>query len=252
MSKVWFVTGASRGIGAAIAKVALAAGHRVIATGRTPEKIAQALDSDSDRLLALPLEVTDRQQVQRTVDAAVERFGAIDVLVNNAGYGQLGYFEEIAPEAAERQFAVNVHGLFDVTRAVLPIMREQRSGHIFNISSVGGIAGGNSPHCIAPASSQWRALPSLWRRKWRDSASRSRSLSQVISVRISWMLRPFVMATFPSTITRPIRSDCSLASVRTATSRRAIRPSSPPACSNWRALSPHPCASPPARTPCRW
>lgn len=141
MSKVWFITGASRGIGAEIAKAALAAGDRVVATGRSPEKIAQAFDSESDRLLALPLDVADKQQAQRAVDAAVERFGGIDVLVNNAGYGQLGLFEEVAPEAAKAQFDVNVFGLFDVTRAVLPVMRQQRSGHIFNISSVGGIGG---------------------------------------------------------------------------------------------------------------
>jgi NAD(P)-dependent dehydrogenase (short-subunit alcohol dehydrogenase family) len=141
MNKTWFVTGASRGIGAEIAKAALAAGDRVVATARTPASIVQALGTESDRLLALPLDVTDRHQAQHAVDGAVERFGTIDVLVNNAGYGQLGLFEEITPDSAEAQFNVNVLGLFDVTRAVLPVMRQQRSGHIFNLSSVGGIQG---------------------------------------------------------------------------------------------------------------
>lgn len=141
MSKVWFITGASRGIGAEIARAALAAGDRVVATGRSAEKVAQALEGGSDRLLALSLDVRDGAQIASAVHRAVEHFDTIDVLVNNAGYGQLGVFEEVAPESVQAQFAVNVYGLLDVTRAVLPIMRHQRSGHIFNISSIGGIQG---------------------------------------------------------------------------------------------------------------
>lgn len=141
MSKTWFITGASRGIGAEIAKAALANGDRVIATARNPKQVIEALNAEPDQLIALPLDVTDKQQVQRAVHDGVERFGAIDVLVNNAGYGQLGLFEEVTSEASEAQFAVNVLGLFEVTRAVLPVMRKQRSGHIFNFSSVGGIQG---------------------------------------------------------------------------------------------------------------
>lgn len=142
MSKIWFVTGAARGIGAETVKAALAAGDKVVATGRDADKVARAFDAGPERLLALTLDVTDPAQAETAATVAVERFGCIDVLVNNAGYGQLGIFEENSPETAERQFAVNVFGLFDVTRAVLPVMRRQRAGHIFNITSIAGIRGG--------------------------------------------------------------------------------------------------------------
>ncbi|MCX5516048.1 short-chain dehydrogenase/reductase [Kaistia algarum] len=139
MSRIWFVTGATRGIGAEIVKAALGAGDSVVATGRSAEKVRSAFADAGDALLALPLDVTDGAQIAAAVDAALAHFGRIDVLVNNAGYGQLGLFEETDPEDAERQFATNVFGVFDVTRAVLPAMRRQRSGHILNITSVGGI-----------------------------------------------------------------------------------------------------------------
>lgn len=142
MSKVWFVTGATRGIGAEIVKAAFAAGDRIVATGRDPEKIASAFPDAGDALLALPLDVTDPAQIEVAVASAVSAFGRIDVLVNNAGYGHLGLFEESAPGDAERQFATNVFGLFNVTRTVLPVMRRQRSGHVFNLSSIAGQRGG--------------------------------------------------------------------------------------------------------------
>ncbi|MBZ9937595.1 SDR family NAD(P)-dependent oxidoreductase [Mesorhizobium sp. BR1-1-16] len=142
MSKVWFVTGATRGIGAEIVRAALAAGDTVVATGRKPETIEGAFADAGDALLALPLDVTDADQIAAAVDAAVARFGRIDILVNNAGYGQLGLFEETALGDAERQFATNVFGLFNMTRAVLPVMRRQRAGHIFNLSSIAGLRGG--------------------------------------------------------------------------------------------------------------
>ena len=142
MSKIWFVTGATRGIGAEIVKAALAAGDRVVATGRDPAGIAASHPQGGDRLLALPLDVTDKAAIASAVEAAVKQFGRIDVLVNNAGYGHLGLFEETEDGDAERQFATNVFGLFSVTRAVLPVMRKQRAGHIFNLSSIAGIRGG--------------------------------------------------------------------------------------------------------------
>ena len=141
MSRVWLITGASRGLGAAIAKVALAAGDLVVATGRNREQIAQAFARDGHRVLALTLDVTDEAQALRAVDATMSRFGRIDVLVNAAGYGLLGMFEENTPGAIERQFATNVFGLMHVTRAVLPVMRRQRSGRIFNLTSVAGLVG---------------------------------------------------------------------------------------------------------------
>jgi len=142
MSQVWLITGASRGLGAAIAQAALAAGHRVVATARDAAHIHATLGQDGERLRALALDVTDAAAVDQAVAQAHAAFGRLDVLVNNAGYGQMGAFEEIEPAAIERQFATNVFGLMNVTRAVLPFMRQQRSGHIFNIASVAGYKGG--------------------------------------------------------------------------------------------------------------
>ena len=149
MSRTWFITGASRGIGAELAKAVLASGDRVVATGRNQAQVAQLYAAAGDRVLALPLDVAQEDQVRAAVDAAIAKFGRIDVLVNNAGYGQLGLFEEIGAEEIARQYATNVFGLFNVTRAVLPVMRQQRSGHIFNVSSVGGLvaAAGGSVYC---------------------------------------------------------------------------------------------------------
>ncbi len=149
MSRIWFVTGASRGIGAEIAKAALASGDRVVATGRDRAQVAQLYRDAGDRVLALALDVAREDQVQAAIDAAITQFGRIDILVNNAGYGQLGLFEEIGADEIARQYATNVFGLFNVTRAVLPVMRKQRSGHIFNVSSVGGLVSlaGGSVYC---------------------------------------------------------------------------------------------------------
>jgi NAD(P)-dependent dehydrogenase (short-subunit alcohol dehydrogenase family) len=141
MSKTWFITGASRGLGVDIAKAALAAGHRVVATGRQRSQVADSLGPDGDRLLSLALDVTDAGQAQAAVAEAVARFGAIDVLVNNAGYGHLGYFEETTPDDVEAQFDTNVFGLLHVTRAALPVMRAARGGRIFNLSSIAGMRG---------------------------------------------------------------------------------------------------------------
>lgn len=138
--KVWFITGANRGIGAEIAKAALAAGDSVVVTGRNVEQLRQKFNY-SDKALALALDVTDITQALDAVEATIKHFGRIDVLVNNAGYGQLGVFEEIPQADVERQFATNVFGLMNVTRAVLPLMRAQRSGRIFNLSSIGGALG---------------------------------------------------------------------------------------------------------------
>jgi NAD(P)-dependent dehydrogenase (short-subunit alcohol dehydrogenase family) len=136
--KVWFVTGASRGLGLDIVKAALASGDKVVATVRkNPEQLTSALSNHKD-LLAVVLDVTHKQQVLGGVQKAIEKFGKIDVLVNNAGYGLLGAFEEATDEEIRRQYDTNVFGLLEVTRAVLPQMRKQKSGHIVNISSVFG------------------------------------------------------------------------------------------------------------------
>jgi len=157
--KNWFITGASRGLGLEMARAALAQGDRVVATGRDSKKIASALEGfNEDHFLSLELDVTDADSIFAAVNEAIQHFGRIDVLVNNAGYGLLGAFEELSETAIERQFATNVFGVFAVTRGVLPIMRAQHSGHIINISSVAGIEGydGSSIYCATKfAMSGW-------------------------------------------------------------------------------------------------
>jgi len=139
--KTWFITGASRGLGVDFAKAAMRAGDRVVATGRKRASVNDSVGPDGERLLSVELDVTDAKQALAAVDAAVSRFGAIDVLVNNAGYGHLGFFEETTIEDAQAQFAANLFGAFNVTQAALPIMRSARQGRIFNISSLAGIRG---------------------------------------------------------------------------------------------------------------
>jgi NAD(P)-dependent dehydrogenase (short-subunit alcohol dehydrogenase family) len=138
--RVWFITGASRGFGALITKEALAAGDAVVATARNPQHVTDAIGSHAN-LLAVKLDVTDESQAKAATAAAIERFGKIDILVNNAGYGLLGAVEEATPQEVESMYATNVFGLLKVTQAVLPQMRKQRSGHILNISSIGGYQG---------------------------------------------------------------------------------------------------------------
>ncbi len=139
--KTWFITAASRGRGFEIARAAFEAGDRVVATARKPEQVEARLGGLGDRLLALRLDVTDQASIQAAVDAAFKQFGRIDVLVNNAGYGQLGIFEQHSVAAIDRQFSTNVFGVFAVTRVVLPVMRKQRAGHILTVSSIGGLIG---------------------------------------------------------------------------------------------------------------
>jgi len=137
---VWFVTGAGRGMGVDIVKAALAAGHAVVATGRKTATVTKALGTPSD-LVVLKLDVTSQDDAQAAVSAAVKHFGHIDVLVNNAGNFYAGFFEEIPPENFRAQIEANLFGPVNVTRAMLPTMRAQRSGLIVTISSTGGIAG---------------------------------------------------------------------------------------------------------------
>lgn len=137
--KVWFVTGASRGFGLEIARDALRRGDCVVATGRKAEAVAAALGAH-DKLHVLALDVTDEAQALQAASAAVARFGRIDVLLNNAGYGLLGAVEDASAQEVERQFQTNVFGLLNVTRAVLPHMRRAGRGHVVNLSSIGGFA----------------------------------------------------------------------------------------------------------------
>jgi NAD(P)-dependent dehydrogenase (short-subunit alcohol dehydrogenase family) len=139
--KIWLVTGAGRGMGTDIARAALDAGHAVVATGRDPDRATAALGAHAD-LLTVALDVTDPASIQSAVDAAVQRFGRIDVLVNNAGNFYAGFFEELAPEDFRAQIETNLFGPLNVTRAVLPVMRAQRAGVVVTISSTAGITGG--------------------------------------------------------------------------------------------------------------
>ena len=136
---VWLITGCSTGFGRELAKLVLARGWRAVVTARDPSKVADIAAGHHDRALILPLDVTRRAQIDEVVAQAKQRFGRIDALVNNAGYGYLAAIEEGEDEAVRAMFETNVFGLVDMTKAVLPLMREQRSGLIVNISSIGGI-----------------------------------------------------------------------------------------------------------------
>lgn len=138
--KVWLITGASRGFGLEIAKAALAAGNKIVATVRSnPEKLQAQFNSPN--LLVTILDVTDEQQAKEVAAQTIEKFGRIDVLVNNAGFGLLSAVEEATDAEVKANYNANVFGLLNVTRAVLPLMRKERKGHVINLSSVGGLTG---------------------------------------------------------------------------------------------------------------
>src|SRR5438552_9325506 len=135
---VWFITGAGRGMGLDIAKAALAAGHKVVASGRNTDKVAKAVGEYAN-LLVVKLDVTSSADAEAAAKATIGRFGRIDVLVNNAANFYAGYFEELSPEQMDHQLAASLVGPMNVTRAFLPVMRKQRSGKIIAISSTAGI-----------------------------------------------------------------------------------------------------------------
>lgn len=140
MKRIWFVTGTTRGMGVEIVKAAIQQGDSVIATGRSLSKLkALYANLPSDQIELVELDIRDEQQVKTAVEIGLKRFGQIDVLVNNAGYPLLGRFEEATAEQIQQQFATNVFGTSNVLRTVLPIMRQQRSGHIINTSSIAGV-----------------------------------------------------------------------------------------------------------------
>jgi NAD(P)-dependent dehydrogenase (short-subunit alcohol dehydrogenase family) len=138
--KVWIITGAGRGMGVDITRAALAAGYKVVATGRNTDKVAKALGK-AENLLVVKLDVTEPTDAVAAVKATIDRFGRIDVLVNNAANFYAGYFEELTPEQMEQQIHTSLIGPMNVTRAVLPVMRKQRSGQIITISSTAGLVG---------------------------------------------------------------------------------------------------------------
>src|ERR1700760_2651212 len=138
MPKTWFITGASRGLGLATAKAAIDAGEHVVAASRNREAVAQALGPHGDNLLCVDLDVTNAEAAHSAAVAALARFGSIDVLVNAAGYGHHGFFEELTLQDAREQMETNLFGALNVTWAVLPSMRTARKGRVFNVSSIGG------------------------------------------------------------------------------------------------------------------
>jgi NAD(P)-dependent dehydrogenase (short-subunit alcohol dehydrogenase family) len=150
--QVWLITGAGRGMGVHLAQAALAAGHAVVATGRDPQRFQDAIGAH-ENLLPVALDVTDPAAAETAVSAAVDRFGRVDVLVNNAGNFYAGFFEEISPKQFRAQMETNFFGPLNVTRAVLPVMRRQRSGHVITITSAAGIIG--QEFCSAYAASKF-------------------------------------------------------------------------------------------------
>jgi len=140
--QVWFVTGASKGLGLALVKKLITAGHQVAATSRNVQELTKAAAAPPDRFLALGMDLTNEKNIAQAIKQTVDRFGRIDVVVNNAGYGLVGGLEELSDAETRANFETNVFGALNVIRQVLPQLRKQQSGHIFNIASIGGFTGG--------------------------------------------------------------------------------------------------------------
>jgi NAD(P)-dependent dehydrogenase (short-subunit alcohol dehydrogenase family) len=153
MSSVFFLTGSSRGLGRAIAEAVLAGGHQLVATARDPRSLDDLVATHGERILALALDVTDSDAAQTAIAAGVEQFGRIDVVVNNAGYADLAAVEDVMLEEFRRQIDTNFFGVVNVTKAALPILREQGAGHIIQVSSIGGRLA--TPGLSAYQSAKW-------------------------------------------------------------------------------------------------
>lgn len=141
-NKVWYVTGASKGLGLELVKKLLSEGFQVAATSRNEKSLTEAVDVNPENFLPLEVDLLSENSVKNSFDKTVEKFGRIDVIVNNAGYGHLGTIEELSDKESRQNFDVNIFGVLNVIRNVMPILRQQRSGNIFNISSIGGYTGG--------------------------------------------------------------------------------------------------------------
>ncbi|HEX3773991.1 MAG TPA: oxidoreductase [Polyangiaceae bacterium] len=141
MSQVWFITGSSRGIGRALAEAVLAAGHRLVATARNPKQLSDLFERHGDRVRAIALDVTDERAAITAVQSAVDAFGRLDVVVNNAGYGDLGSIEDTSVTDFRAQIETNLFGVINVTKAAIPVMRRQGAGHFLQFSSIGGRVG---------------------------------------------------------------------------------------------------------------
>jgi NAD(P)-dependent dehydrogenase (short-subunit alcohol dehydrogenase family) len=152
-SQVFLVTGSSRGLGRAVAEAALAAGHRLVATARTPAALADLIDAHGDRVRAVALDVTDPAAARDAVRVAVDAFGQLDVVVNNAGYANVASVEDITAADFRRQLDTNLLGVVNVTKAALPVLREQGAGHVIQVSSVGGRV--STPGLSAYQAAKW-------------------------------------------------------------------------------------------------
>jgi NAD(P)-dependent dehydrogenase (short-subunit alcohol dehydrogenase family) len=151
MAKVWLITGSSRGLGRALADAVLAAGHQLVATARNPSQLADLVERYGDQVRTLALDVTDPLAARDAIEAAVKAFGRLDVLVNNAGYGNIGSIEDTRLEDIREQIETNLFGVIHVTKAAIPVLRKQGSGHIIQVSSIGGRVGamGRAPYSAA-------------------------------------------------------------------------------------------------------
>ena len=153
MSQIWLITGSSRGIGRSLAEAVLAAGHKLVATARGPEQLADLVQKYGEQVRAVALDVTDSAAARRAIQEAVNAFGRLDVVVNNARYGNMATIEDVTDEDFRAQIETNFYGVVHVTKAALPVLRAQGSGHIVQISSIGGRAG--SPGLAAYQSAKW-------------------------------------------------------------------------------------------------
>jgi NAD(P)-dependent dehydrogenase (short-subunit alcohol dehydrogenase family) len=151
MAQVWLITGSSRGLGRALAEAVLAAGHKLVATARNPAQLADLVERHGDQVRTLALDVTDPHAAGDAIEAAVEGFGRLDVLVNNAGYGNIGSIEDTRLEEIRAQIETNLYGVINVTKAAIPVLRKQGSGHIIQVSSIAGRVGamGRAPYSAA-------------------------------------------------------------------------------------------------------
>ncbi len=151
MTQIWLITGSSRGLGRALAEAVLAAGNKLVATARNPAQLADLVERYGDRVRSVALDVTDAQAAANAIKSAVDAFGRLDVLVNNAGYGNIGSIEDTSIEEIRAQIETNLFGVINMTKAAIPLMREQRSGHIIQFSSIGGRVGalGRAPYSTA-------------------------------------------------------------------------------------------------------
>ena len=153
MSKVWFITGSSRGLGRTLAEVVLAAGHQLVATARNPKQLDDLVQRYGQQIRPVALDVSDADAATKAVQSAIDAFGRVDVVVNNAGYANVNSFEDMAGEDFNEQFETNFFGVVNVTRAALPVLHKQRSGHIIQISSIGGR--GATPGLSAYQAAKW-------------------------------------------------------------------------------------------------